>query len=176
MRFASLVRSGLVGLGGAAGATAVRALLDFAVPDMAPCPTVCAAVLLATLVSGVGGGAVALVLGLAAADFFFVAPRLTFQPWNLTHGLSFAAGAIPPLIVLWLAAASGAAVRRSRLNETRLIEELGQRLAAIGLAAHALKANSTNANAIATIELAVNEARQELKVMRQGRPDEAVCS
>jgi K+-sensing histidine kinase KdpD len=169
-----------VGLGFAAGATAVRALLDFAAPDMAPYPMVCVAVLLATLASGVGGGVVALVLGLPAADFFFVQPRLTFQPWNLTHGLSLAASAVAPLIVVWLAAtckhALRSAVRRTRLSETRLIEELGQRLAAIGLAAHALKTDSANTNAIATIELAVDEARQELKLIGQGRPVEAVCS
>jgi two-component sensor histidine kinase len=82
----------------------LRGLLDFVAPNMAPYPLVFPGVLLATLASGVGGGLVTLVLGLLAADFFFVAPRYTLQPENLTHGLSLAVTALALLAVLWVAA------------------------------------------------------------------------
>jgi two-component sensor histidine kinase len=82
----------------------LRQLLDFVVPDMSHYPLVFPAVLLATLTSGVCGGVVALVLGMAAADYFFVTPRWSFQPENLTHGASLAVTVLALLAVLWVAA------------------------------------------------------------------------
>lgn len=48
----------------------------------------------------------------------------------------------------------------------RAYEELGQQLAAITLAAHALEDGGDAANAIALIRMAVDEARHELRTMR----------
>lgn len=101
-RLAKLLRAGLVGLGCAAGAIALRGLLDLAAPDMEPYPLVFPAVLLATLASGLWGGLVALVLGMAASDYLFVSPRLTFAPENLTHGLNLVLTTVALLVVLWL--------------------------------------------------------------------------
>jgi two-component sensor histidine kinase len=98
------VRAGLIGFACAAVATALRGMLDLLAPDMVPYPLVFPAVLIATLTSGVAGGLVALVVGLAAADFFFVAPRFTLAPQNLTHALSLAVMAFALAVVLWLAA------------------------------------------------------------------------
>jgi two-component sensor histidine kinase len=41
---------------------------------------------------------------MAAADYFFVPPRLTFRPENLTQGLTLAVTTVALLVVLWLAA------------------------------------------------------------------------
>jgi two-component sensor histidine kinase len=71
---------------------------------MTPYPLVFPAVLLATLASGVGGGLVALVVGMTTADYFFVQPRFTFGPRSLNHGFSMAVTAFALLCVLWLAA------------------------------------------------------------------------
>jgi hypothetical protein len=60
------------------------------------------------------------------------------------------------------------AVRRARRGEARLVEEVGQRLAAINLAVQALKLDGANPKAIATIELALDQAWHELKLARQG--------
>lgn len=60
------------------------------------------------------------------------------------------------------------AVDAARASEARLAEELGQRLAAIGLAVQVLKRGAEPENAISTIELALEEAKHELKVLRQG--------
>jgi hypothetical protein len=130
---------------------------------------------------------VALVLGLASADFLFVPPRFTFQS-DLPHSLSLALTASFPLVVLWLIAGSKraarvlashdniaaltkarSAARQARRDEARLVEEVGQRLAAIGLAAHGLKIGGANPEAIATIELALDEARRELKLKGLGQ-------
>lgn len=46
-------------------------------------------------------------------------------------------------------------------------EELGQRLAAITLAAHALQRNSTASAAVTTIQLATDEARHELRQLQR---------
>jgi two-component sensor histidine kinase len=100
----SLLRAGLLGLVCAAVATALRGLLDLVAPAMEPYPLVFPAVLIATLASGIRGGLVALVLGLGASDFFFVPPRYSFAPENLTHGLSMAVTAFALLVVMWLAA------------------------------------------------------------------------
>lgn len=48
----------------------------------------------------------------------------------------------------------------------RACEELGQRLAAISLAAQALERGGDPANAIALIHMAVDEARHELRALR----------
>jgi K+-sensing histidine kinase KdpD len=101
---ASLLRGVLVGLACAAGATALRELLDFEAPSMAAFPLVFPAVLIATLASGVSGGLVALILGMAAADYFFVPPRFTFRPENLAQGLTLVVTALALLVVLWLTA------------------------------------------------------------------------
>ena len=103
-KLASLARAGLLGLACAAVATALRGLLDFVAPETVPYPLVFPAVLVATLAAGVTGGLVALVVGLAAADFFFVPPRYTFAPDNLTHALSLALMTLALVVVLWLAA------------------------------------------------------------------------
>jgi hypothetical protein len=58
-------------------------------------------------------------------------------------------------------------VRQARLAEERLAEEVGQRLAAIGLAVHVLRREGANPKAVTTIELALDEARHELKLMRK---------
>jgi two-component sensor histidine kinase len=71
---------------------------------MAPYPLIFPAVLFGTLASGLPGGLVALVIGMAASDYLFVTPRFTFRPENLTHGLSLTVTGIALLIVLWLAA------------------------------------------------------------------------
>lgn len=63
------------------------------------------------------------------------------------------------------------AVRVARASDARLAEELGQRLAAIGLALHLLKREGANPQALRTIDLALGEARHELKLLRQGRGD-----
>lgn len=60
------------------------------------------------------------------------------------------------------------AVRVARASDARLAEELGQRLAAIGLALHVLKREGANPQALRTIDLALGEARHELKLLRQG--------
>jgi two-component sensor histidine kinase len=99
-----VARAGVIGLTCAAAAIALRGLLDVAAPDMEPYPLVFPAVLLATLAAGVSGGVVALVLGLAASDFFFVPPRYTFAPENLTHALNMAVTALALIVVLWLTA------------------------------------------------------------------------
>jgi K+-sensing histidine kinase KdpD len=190
MRLIPLLRAGLVGLACAAAATALRESLDIVAPNMASYQLVFPAVLLATLASGVIAGSVSLVAGFAAADFFFVTPRLSFQPETLTHGLSMAVTAIALVFGLWVAARSkraaptlagleeghntaaltGRAVtRRARFGEAHLVEELGQRLAAIGLAAHALRTDGANPKAIATIELALDEAWCELKLKGLGQ-------
>ena len=62
--------------------------------------------------------------------------------------------------------------RRALGIDERLSEELGQRLAAIGLAVHVLKREGANQQAIRTIELALDEARHELKLARSGSVDE----
>jgi two-component sensor histidine kinase len=93
-----------MGIACAAGAVLLRGLLDFVAPEMEPYPLVFPAVLLATLATGVGGGAVALVIGLLASDFFFVAPRLTFYPEDLTHALNLLVTGVALVAVLWLAA------------------------------------------------------------------------
>ena len=66
------------------------------------------------------------------------------------------------------------AARLARAAEARLAEELGQRLAAIGLAVHALKRDRMNPKALTTIELALDEAKHELKLMRRGYSAETV--
>jgi hypothetical protein len=58
------------------------------------------------------------------------------------------------------------AARQARGVDGRLVEELGQRLAAIGLAIHVLKREGANPEAIMTIELALDEAKHELKLAR----------
>ncbi len=58
--------------------------------------------------------------------------------------------------------------RRARASQARLIEELGQRLTAIGLAVQVLKRGGANPMAIKTIEVALEEAKQELKRVRGG--------
>lgn len=63
------------------------------------------------------------------------------------------------------------AVHEARAGDARLAEELGQRLAAIGLALHVLKREGANPKAIRTIDLALEEARHELKLLRQSRGD-----
>jgi hypothetical protein len=49
---------------------------------------------------------------------------------------------------------------------SHVYEELGQRLAAISLAAQAIEEGRASANAIALIYMAVDEARHELRTMR----------
>jgi hypothetical protein len=190
MRLIPFLRSGLVGLACAVGATALRELLDVVAPNMVPYQLVYPAVLLATLTSGVVAGSVSLVAGIAAADFLFVRPRFSFQPETLTHGLSMAVTAVGLVFGLWVAARLNRAapalagpedgpditalttrpvVRRARIGEARLVEELGQRLAAIGLAAHALRSDGANPKAIATIEFALDEAWRELKLKGLGQ-------
>jgi two-component sensor histidine kinase len=116
------LRAGLLGLACAAVATALRGLLDRVAPAMEPYPLVFPAVLIATLASGVTGGLVALVVGLAASDFFFVPPRFSSAPENLTHGLSMAVTAVALLVVLWLAARYRK-IMLSRAKERRDAEE-----------------------------------------------------
>jgi K+-sensing histidine kinase KdpD len=172
MSLASILRASLVGLACAVGATAVRELLDMVAPNMAPYQLVFPAVLLATLASGVIAGSVTLVVGFAAADFLFVSPRLTFQPETLTHGLSMAVTAMALVFGLWVAARSKRAEPTlAGLNdgEAHMVEEVGQRLAAIGLAAHALRTDGANPRAIATIEVALDEAWRELKLKGLGQ-------
>ena len=53
--------------------------------------------------------------------------------------------------------------------DARLAEELGQRLTAIGLALNVLRREGANPKAVRTIEVALAEARRELKLMRRGR-------
>jgi hypothetical protein len=64
------------------------------------------------------------------------------------------------------------ATRAARAGDARLAEELGQRLAAIGLALHVLKREGANPKAIRIIDLALEEARHELKLLRRGRDDD----
>jgi hypothetical protein len=56
-----------------------------------------------------------------------------------------------------------------------LYEELWQSLAAINLAAHVLGRSDANSSAVATIRTALDEARQELRLLRykaeQGQAD-----
>ena len=54
------------------------------------------------------------------------------------------------------------------MAEGRLVEELGQRLAAIGLAVRALKQTGASEKPLKTIGLALDEARHELKLPRSG--------
>jgi two-component sensor histidine kinase len=96
-----LLQAGFVGLMSAAGGTALRGLLDMFAPGMAPYPLVFPAVLFATLFSGLRAGLIAGIVGIVAADFFFVEPRLTFQPSNLTHALSLLGTAFAVAMVLW---------------------------------------------------------------------------
>jgi hypothetical protein len=63
-------------------------------------------------------------------------------------------------------------LRRARDGEARLAEELGQRLTAIGLALHVLKQDGMNQQALKTIELALEEARHELRLLRRSRSAE----
>jgi two-component system NarL family sensor kinase len=59
------------------------------------------------------------------------------------------------------------AVRPSYLaTVTEACEELGQRLAAIGLAAHSLERAGRGGGAVTTIRLAVDEARREVRLLR----------
>jgi len=74
--------------------------------------------------SGVSGGLVALVVGLVGADYFFVPPRFTLEPENLTHGLSLAVTAIALVAVLWLAAR----YRIVMLSRAQEREEAAERL------------------------------------------------
>ena len=82
----------------------MRGLLDLAAPKMEPYPLVFPAVLLATLASGLSGGLVALVVGMAASDYLFVSPRLTFAPENLTHALDLLLTAFALAVMSWLTA------------------------------------------------------------------------
>ena len=66
---------------------------------------------------------------------------------------------------------SSAGLTRPAANEARVAEELGQRLAAIGLAVQLLKRDGANQKAISTIELALDEARHELQLSRRRRPE-----
>jgi two-component sensor histidine kinase len=91
---------------------------------MAPYSLMFPAVLVATLASGVGGGLVALVLGLAAADYFFVPPRFSLEPENFTHGLSLVVTALALVGVLWLAAR----YRSGMLSRAHEREEAAERL------------------------------------------------
>ena len=59
----------------------------------------------------------------------------------------------------------------SRIGEA--YEELGQRLAAIALAAHAIERASQPSAAVTTIRIAVDEARRELRVLRYRAESEA---
>ncbi|WP_380874401.1 hypothetical protein ACFB49_47720 [Sphingomonas sp. DBB INV C78] len=65
---------------------------------------------------------------------------------------------------------------QTRLNYAQrsdhIYEELGQRLAAISLAAQALEQGANIANAVAVIRMAVEEARREVQLLRyHGEPD-----
>jgi hypothetical protein len=62
------------------------------------------------------------------------------------------------------------AVRLAVANEARVAEELGQRLTAIGLALQLLRRDGANQKAISTIELALDEAKHELKRLRRSPP------
>lgn len=104
VRLAKHLRAGLAGLACAAGAVALRGLLDLLARDTEPYALVFPAVLLATLASGLGGGLVALVVGLAASDYLFVSPRLTFAPENLTHALNLLLTTFALTVSSWLAA------------------------------------------------------------------------
>jgi two-component sensor histidine kinase len=123
-KLAEYVRAGLLGGACAVGAIALRGLLDFIAPDMEPYPLVFPAVLIAALASGWRGGAVALAVGLAASDFFFVQPRDTFLPGNLTHALSLAVTTLALTVVLWLACR----YRRTMLLRAREREESEEHL------------------------------------------------
>lgn len=69
-------------------ATGLRALLDPILEDRAPLPAFYLAVLLAAWYGGIGPSIVALVLGIVAADYYFVPPRdafFAYQPEHLTE-------------------------------------------------------------------------------------------
>jgi two-component sensor histidine kinase/PAS domain-containing protein len=98
------VRSFVVAAAIMAVAVAARAWLDTALPGTPAFITLYPAVALAALLSGPWAGGVAALIGVAAADFFWIPPRLSFGPPSLTDTVAILLFAVASTIILFAGA------------------------------------------------------------------------
>jgi two-component sensor histidine kinase/PAS domain-containing protein len=92
-------------------AVALRGALDAVLPGLSPFIILYPAVALAGLLCGPAPAAVAGLIGLAAAIFLWIPPRLSIAVPNLTDSVSIALFVVSSSIIVWAAAAL-----RARLN------------------------------------------------------------
>ena len=69
-------------------ATLLRLSIDLFAPDAIPYATYFPAILIAALISGLGGGVFALALSALTAWYVFVPPRMSFAGWDVEHSVS----------------------------------------------------------------------------------------
>jgi len=111
-------------------AVAMRGALDPALPGLPPFITLSPAVALAGLLCGPLPAAIAGLLGLLAAIYIWIPPRLSFAMPNLTDCISIAMFVASSSIVLWAAAALRA--RLAAADVARYALELGLAAGGVG--------------------------------------------
>jgi two-component sensor histidine kinase len=112
-------------------ATLLRLAIDLVAPDAIPYATYFPAILIATLVAGLGAGAFSLALSAVAAWYIFIPPRMTFGGWNVEHSVSLGLYFVAALAVIWVADRYRVVLRRLDEEEAYrkvVVEELGHRV------------------------------------------------
>jgi PAS domain S-box-containing protein len=139
---AFVVAAAIVGV-----AVAARAALDQALPETPPFITLFPAVALAGLLCGPVAASSALFIGVLAALFFWIPPRYSFSPPDLTGGVTIALFVLTSAIVLW-----ATALLRAQLNAmvlSRATLDLGQDVGGMGLWAFNLATGRIEASSAA---------------------------
>jgi PAS domain S-box-containing protein len=113
-----------------AAAVVLRAALDVSLPQLPPFITLYPAVALAGLLYGPFATAAAVAMGVAAADFFWIPPRLSFGPPNLTDSVALALFVLASASILWVAAGLRAALAAATVAKHAL--DLGLSAGGIG--------------------------------------------
>jgi PAS domain S-box-containing protein len=93
---------------------ALRALLDPRVPELPPFITLCPAVAITGLVAGTGAGVVVCLLGLIAADYFWIDPRWSFGFGKTSDAVGLALYIAASVSILTATHISGAARKRAQ--------------------------------------------------------------